>query len=116
MTATQYNPARIEKLWQYVTYPRIFKISDSLQTMKFILDEVLPRKSPESRDFNPDHLLTFTSPCILQPKKYLTAVIHVGIVEDDLQHQGRVLPVIVTFGFRNSHKGSWFVPVQPARK
>ena len=69
LTAAEYNPARIEKLWQHVTYPRIVKSSDSLQTMKFILDEVLPRKNPESRDFNPDHLLTFTSPCILQPKK-----------------------------------------------
>jgi len=113
LTAAAYSHARIAQLWQHVKYPEIVTSTDSVQTMKFIMDEVMARHLPP---FHQEQLFKFTSSCNLSHKKYMTVVLHVGILEVDIQYQGRVLPVLGTLGFRNSQKGSWFVPVEPTRK
>ena len=80
--------------------------------MKLIFDEYFLSSIPPLPTAK---LVDYSSPCILPNKHYLTTLLHVGIVEADIQHHGKVLPVIACLGFRNSNKGSWFVPVDPER-
>jgi len=115
LTAAVYNPARVAQLWQHMKYPEIVTSIDSVQTMKYILDEMMTRNLPGPSHSYMEQILHFSSPCNIPPKQYMTVVLHVGVLEVDIQHQGRVLPVLGTLGFRNSQKGSWFVPVEPSR-
>jgi len=115
LTAAVYNPARVAQLWQHVKYPEIVTSTDSVQTMKYILDEVMTRNLPGPSHSYMEQILHFSSPCNIPHKQYMTVVLHVGVLEVDIQHQGRVLPVLGTLGFRNSQKGSWFVPIEPSR-
>ena len=104
---------KISDIWQHVKYPEKVTTTDSVITMKQIIDEVLL-----AMNYQPEYyegLLQFSSPCSLPKEKYLTAVLHIGIVEVDIKHQDKVLPTIAHLGFRDSHKGSWFAAVNPDR-
>ena len=81
--------------------------------MKLIMDEVLQTANYPSLMYR--DLYQFVTPCTLPKENYLTVVLHIGIVEVDIKHQNKVLPVIAYLGFRNSHKGSWFVAVDQRR-
>ena len=104
----------MSQLWEHLKYPEKVAPADSVILMKLIFDEFF-LQSPSSLGRSYDKLLAYSSPCILPPKHYLTVLLHVGIVEADIQHHGKVLPVIACLGFKNSNKGSWFVPIDPER-
>ena len=104
---------KICDIWQHVKYPEKVTSTDSVITMKQIIDEVLL-----TMDYQPEYyegILQFCSPCSLPKDKYLTVVLHIGIVEVDIKHQNKVLPTIAHLGFRDSHKGSWFAAVNQDR-
>ena len=104
----------MSQLWEHVKYPEKVATADSVILMKLIFDELF-LQSPSSLGRSYNKVLAHSSPCILPHKHYLTVILHVGIVEADIQHHGKVLPVIACLGFKNSNKGSWFVPIDPDR-
>ena len=108
----------MSQLWEHVKYPEKVSMAgaDSVIIMKLIFDEYFLSSSPPSPVFFPS-LVSHSSPCVLPHthRGYLTVLLHVGIVEADIQHHGKVLPVIACLGFKNSNKGSWFVPIDPER-
>ena len=106
----------MSQLWGHVKYPEKVSMTgaDSVIIMKLIFEEYFPLCPPPA---SYPGLLPHTSPCVLPPRHrgYLTVLLHVGIVEADIQHHGKVLPVLACIGFKNSNRGSWFVPVHPER-
>ena len=77
-------------------YPGQVSNTDSVLAMKQVLDECLHVDSSQLYD----KLLDHSFPCSLPKKKYLTVLLHIGIVEVDVKHNGKVLPVIAFIGFR----------------
>ena len=81
---------------EHLKYPEKVNNIDSVIAMKQILDECLQIDIAH----NYQQLARFCNPCTIPKKKYLTVLLHIGIVEVDIKHCGKVLPVIAHIGFR----------------
>ena len=79
--------------------------------MKHILDGLLD--SMKHTDYN--NLSELTSPTTLPNDDYLPAVLHIGIVEVDIQHNNKVLPMIGYLSTSCGSNDSWFVAVDQQR-
>ena len=96
-------------------YPEEVSISDSVITMKQIVDEVCPTTSENTNVSPYTQLLSHINPCSLPNEDYITAIIHIGIVEVDIKHEQRVLPMIAYIGIHTDRRKSWFTAVDQNR-
>jgi len=113
--SVQFDPKRIEKLLQGLVEKEVKKF-DTVMMMKTILDANPFFSTDGLKSFDPNKLLGYCRPCRLPDENYLLVLLHVGIIELEIGLEGKMSPSIGTLGFRNSLKGSWFVPIKPEIK
>ena len=110
LRAVEYKTSRVELLLRQLRHPTVSATTDSIMMMKEILDEVLPGTGPQGENqFDPGQLLALSHPCRLPTSNYLVVLLQISLLET------KTGPLLGTIGFRNSHRGSWFVPLDPGR-
>ena len=112
MQAVEFRRGRTEQLLRQLRHPAPVTTTDTVLMMKEVLDEVLPGSGLRGeQQFDAKRLLELSSPCLLSETSYLIVLVHIGLLEKE----GDQTAQLGTIGFRNNHRGSWFVPLDPGR-
>ena len=112
MRAVEFRRGRTEQLLRQLRHPAPVATKDSVLMMKEVLDEILPGSGLHGEHtFDASRLLQLSSPCQLPETSYLIVLVHIGLLE----REGGRAAQLGTIGFRNNHRGSWFVPLDPGR-
>ena len=112
MRAVEFRSGRTEQLLRQLRHPAPIATTDSVLMMKEVLDEILPGSGLRGeQQFDASRLLELSSPCLLSETSYLIVLVHIGLLE----REGGRTAQLGTIGFRNNHRGSWFVPLDPSR-
>ena len=112
MRAVEFRSGRTEQLLRQLRHPAPIATTDSVLMMKEVLDEILPGSGLRGeQQFDASRLLQLSSPCLLPETSYLIVLVHIGLLE----REGGRAAQLGTIGFRNNHRGSWFVPLDPSR-